>query len=81
LKYIFVQLLAFSAKARKLRLTLDDLREIENDITAHPTHWPLVAGTNGLRKMRFAPLHPVLERAAACVCAISSLLRWGAYIW
>jgi len=54
MKFVFVQLLAFSAKARKLRLTLDDLREIENDITAHPTRWPLIAGTNGLRKMRFA---------------------------
>jgi hypothetical protein len=54
-KYEFVQLLAFSAKARKLRLTLEDFREIENEITSNPARWPVVPGTHGLRKMRFAP--------------------------
>jgi len=80
-KYVFVQLLAFSAKARKLRLTLDDLREIENDITATRRAGPLLPEPMVSGKCGLPLLHPVPERAAACACAISSLMALGAYIW
>ena len=53
--YVFVQLLAFTAKTRRLGLTLEDLRGIENEISGDPTGWPVMKGTGGLRKMRFAP--------------------------
>jgi hypothetical protein len=44
-----------TAKAKKARLSMEDIREIENDIMAEPTAYPVMVGTNGLRKMRFAP--------------------------
>lgn len=43
-----------------LQLTLEDIRAIENDLMADPAGWPVIPGTHGLRKMRFAP-----ERRAA----------------
>ena len=55
MKYEIIHTNEFAAKARKVRLTLEDLREIENEIVADPEAWPVMAGTGGLRKMRFSP--------------------------
>jgi hypothetical protein len=55
MKYLVIQTRMFSAKARFLRLSLEDIRAIENDILADPAAWPVMAGTHGLRKMRFSP--------------------------
>ena len=55
MKFVFVHLPPFASKARKLRLTLEDFREIENVITTGPERSPVVSGSGGLRKMRFAP--------------------------
>ena len=41
--------------ARKIGLTPEDMRGIENEIMQNPTGWPVMASTGGLRKMRFAP--------------------------
>ena len=41
--------------ARRTGLTGEDLRGIENEIMRRPLAWPLMAGTGGLRKMRYAP--------------------------
>jgi DNA-binding transcriptional regulator YiaG len=35
--------------------TLEDFRAIENEISDAPERWPVIAGTSGLRKMRFSP--------------------------
>ena len=55
MRYEIVQLLAFSAKAQRLRLSLDDIREIELAVIENPFAHPVMRGTSGLRKMRFAP--------------------------
>ncbi|MCL2649029.1 MAG: hypothetical protein FWD61_18855 [Phycisphaerales bacterium] len=55
MKYEIIHTGEFAAKARKVRLTLEDLRGIENEIVADPEGWPVMAGTGGLRKMRFSP--------------------------
>ena len=55
MKHEFIQLAGFVMKARKLGLTLEDIRDIEMEITENPEAFPVMAGTHGLRKMRFAP--------------------------
>lgn len=39
-----------------LGLTDDDLRQLQNEISAAPTGAPLVKGSGGLRKARFSPV-------------------------
>jgi len=50
----FIALRAFSSLVRSYKLPLEDLRAIENAIMAGPAAWPVVIGTGGIRKMRFA---------------------------
>jgi len=49
------QLPTFVAKWRGLGLTDDDLRFLEAALMANPDAGPVMRGTGGLRKMRFAP--------------------------
>jgi hypothetical protein len=51
---MFIQTKSFTSEAKRLRLSLDDVRQIENEISVDPTAWPVIAGSKGLRKMRFA---------------------------
>jgi len=50
-----IQLPAFSANWKRLKLSDDDLRTIESAILADPEGPPVMKGTGGLRKIRFAP--------------------------
>ena len=52
----FIQLSAFSKNWKRLGLTDDDLRVLESAIQNGPTTPPVMKGTGGLRKIRFAPL-------------------------
>lgn len=45
----------FVDDARDLGFTLEDQRAVELQILRNPTAAPVMAGTGGLRKMRFAP--------------------------
>jgi hypothetical protein len=49
----FIQLSAFSRNWKSLKFTDDDLRALEAVILANPAG-PVMKGTGGLRKMRFA---------------------------
>jgi hypothetical protein len=51
----FVQMTPFTAKWRRMTLTDDDLRHLEWAIMRSPNTPPVVSGTGGLRKLRFAP--------------------------
>jgi hypothetical protein len=51
----FVQLSRFAARWAKLRLNDDDLRALEQMLLRNPDAGAVVAGTGGLRKVRFAP--------------------------
>jgi hypothetical protein len=53
--YEIIQTAAFKMEASKNRLSLEDIRLIELEIMSDPQRFPVIAGTNGLRKMRFAP--------------------------
>ncbi len=55
MNYVFVQTSSFAAKARKFGLSVEDIRRIELTICENAKTAPVIAGTNGLRKMRFAP--------------------------
>jgi hypothetical protein len=55
MRYEIVHLPAFSLKSRRLELTIDDVRGIENEIMTAPSAWPIMRATGGLRKMRYAP--------------------------
>jgi len=51
----FVQLSRFAARWSQLRLNDDDLRALEQMLLRNPSAGAVVAGTGGLRKVRFAP--------------------------
>jgi hypothetical protein len=54
-KFVFVQLSPFVADWRKLKLGDDALRALELAIARDPLAGPIMSGTGGLRKIRFAP--------------------------
>jgi len=51
----FIHLDGFTGDWKKLRLYDDDLRSLQNQIMPSPQAAPVVAGTGGIRKTRFAP--------------------------
>jgi len=52
----FIQLSAFASNWKRMKLADDDLRVLESAIaTAAPDAPPVMRGTGGLRKIRFAP--------------------------
>jgi len=53
-KAVFIHLDGFHADLKRLGMTDDDLQAIEQTIMRSPTH-PVIRGTGGIRKMRFAP--------------------------
>ena len=54
MRYEFVHLGPFENKVARLRLSLEDVRAIELAIMDNPARCPVIQGTGGLRKMRFA---------------------------
>lgn len=54
MRYTFIALKSFAALLKTYDLTLDDARAMENAIMAEPKVWPVIGGTGGVRKMRFA---------------------------
>ncbi|NGZ77986.1 addiction module toxin RelE [Saccharibacillus alkalitolerans] len=53
----FVELSSFTSAWRQLGLTEDDLLELETILMKSPKAAPVIRGTGGLRKIRFAPSH------------------------
>jgi len=56
MRLTIVQLSPFVSKWSKLRLTDEDLQSLEAALIANPEAGPVIPGTGGLRKLRFAPL-------------------------
>jgi hypothetical protein len=50
----FVELSPFSRRRGELRLTDEDIRALQIAILANPGNAPVIPGTGGIRKMRFA---------------------------
>ena len=55
MRNVIIQLSSFARDARRAGLTEEDIRHVELEIMEDPHAWPVMAGTAGLRKMRFAP--------------------------
>src|SRR5437899_3054285 len=55
LELSFIQLSAFVSNWKRMKLTDDDLRALESAIFEAPEAAPVMRGTGGLRKIRFAP--------------------------
>ena len=55
MRLTLVQLSAFAAKWSKLGLSDADLRSLEGMLLDDPEAGDVIAGTGGLRKLRFAP--------------------------
>jgi hypothetical protein len=51
----FIQLPTFVSDWRRLKLNDDDLRALEAVLMTDPSGGPVMSGTGGLRKLRFAP--------------------------
>lgn len=67
----FIQLSAFSANWRRLKLTDADLRLLEALVQRDPAAAPVISGTGGLRKMRFAAVKSSAgKRGSARVCYV-----------
>ena len=66
---VFIELTVFSRDRMKLGLTDEDLRALQGAILDGPAAAPVIRGTSGLRKMRFAPPSwRVGKRGALRVC-------------
>ena len=50
----FIQLATFRSSWRRLGMNDDDLQELESEILKDPSIPPMIRGTGGLRKIRFA---------------------------
>src|SRR5690349_14371816 len=55
MRLLLVYLSMFTTKWAKLGLTDEDLRDLENLLMRNPVAGPVIPGTGGLRKIRFAP--------------------------
>ena len=55
MRLTFIQFSPFVADWRRLRLSDEDLRALETQIMDRPDAGVVLAGTGGLRKIRFAP--------------------------
>ena len=53
----FVHLSAFTTNWKRIGLSDEDLRSLENAIQQKPGGPPVTSGSGGLRKIRFAPGH------------------------
>src|SRR5688500_18993769 len=67
----FVEIDGFTRDWRDLGLNDDDLLDLQISIMLRPQGWPLIPGTDGLRKMRFAPARwGTGKRGAIRVCYV-----------
>ena len=55
MRLTFAQVEMFASDWRRLRLTDEDLQALESMIMERPEAGPIMSGTGGLRKLRFAP--------------------------
>lgn len=53
--FAFIELAEFTVAWRRLGLSDDDLSALQQQISADPEGAPVMGGTAGLRKVRFAP--------------------------
>lgn len=75
----FIQTHEFSKRWDKLGLDDDDLRKLELDLLIHSSEYPVIQGTGGLRKMRFA-FGKDGKRGGGRVCFVDFVLAETIYL-
>lgn len=76
----FIELRPFSDGWQQLGLTDDDLMALEIALMRRPKEFPVVQGTGGLRKMRFAPAKWTKGKRGAVRVGYVYLERYGTVI-
>src|SRR5271156_4733651 len=61
----FLHLDIFDEEWSDLALRDDDLQELQSAILASPERYPIIPGTGGLRKLRFAPSREARGKSGA----------------
>jgi len=61
----FLHLDIFDDAWSELGLGDDDLQELQSEILASPERYPIIRGTEGLRKIRFAPSREARGKSGA----------------
>jgi uncharacterized protein YkuJ len=75
----FIQTKEFSSNWDRLGFTDDDLRRLELDIMSDPEKYPVIQGTGGLRKARFAFEHQG-KSGGVRVCYVDFVLKETIYL-
>jgi hypothetical protein len=70
MKAVFIHLDGFKRDLKRLKMTDEDLQSIERAIMDSPND-PVMKGTGGIRKMRYAPAHRHGGKSGGCrVCYV-----------
>ena len=75
----FIQTKEFSSNWDRLGFIDDDLRRLELDIMSDPEKYPVIQGTGGLRKARFAFEHQG-KSGGVRVCYVDFVLKETIYL-
>ena len=75
----FIQTREFSSNWDRLGFTDDDLRRLELDIMTNPDKYPVMQGTGGLRKARFAFEHQG-KSGGVRVCYVDFVVKETVYL-
>ncbi len=73
----FIEMPGFSNDWEELRLDSDDLLALQVAIMSGPTRAPVVQGTGGLRKIRFAPPRWNIGKSGAVRVCYVYFDEWG----
>lgn len=77
----FVEMEGFIKDWHDLGLTDEDLFDLQISIMLRPEGWPVIQGTDGLRKMRFAPRRWGRENAGQSECVTSIFPISASFCW
>ena len=75
----FIQTKEFSSRWDKLGLNDDDLRRLEFDLMTNSDKYPVIQGTGGLRKARFAFEHKG-KRGGVRICYFDFIFKETIYL-
>ncbi len=76
----FIETKRFTAAWGELWLTVEDLMAMQDMIKIDPTRYPVIPGTGGLRKMRFAPPSSGKGKRGALRVCYAYLKRFAAIV-
>jgi hypothetical protein len=73
----FIEMQGFADDWGRLRLNDDDLSDLQQAILARPRGAPVIAGTGGVRKLRFAPHRSAKGKSGGVRVCYVYFEKWG----